>query len=340
MADSLAATMDVQCFICKEEEVKCGSLVGRWIQLKGRQKLIEISQKRNDKLHETLDESCWVSDHCYKRYTKEQSVTVDVDNRILKKPRIREVSYGYKTHCLVCEKQLDFVAARKHPERGKLQISSIDHIDKKKKHCILQKTLTERCKGRSDPLSVEILSKLAYSSCLRASEAKYHRDCMQRFLSGVSIGGTLVSNRNLDDTKDKAFESFCYRFESGIYSGQMTLYDVQRHLEELSEEGDDIYSIKHLNRKLVNKYGYDLLRTGMPGRPIIIMMKEEADELLQETFEGGELPDDVEKEAKKLGSSIKSKVHSSEIKNEFYPSPPDITIEKLSEQIPQILILF
>ena len=70
------------------------------------------------------------------------------------------------------------------------------------KKCKLHKTLKTYCEEKTDPLSLEVSSKIQYAKCLRAEEAKYHGDCMQRFLSGRSVRESKVNRRNFQEAKN------------------------------------------------------------------------------------------------------------------------------------------
>ena len=58
------------------------------------------------------------------------------------------------------------------------------------------------CEGKTDPLSLEVSSKIQYAKCPQAEEAKYHRDCMQRLLSGRSVGESNFDRRNFLEAKN------------------------------------------------------------------------------------------------------------------------------------------
>ena len=137
---------------------------------------------------------------------------------------------------------LDFELAQKNPGVAKYQISTIDWVDKKTSKSKLHKLLDNVCKGRTDALSVEVAAKISYAGCLRALEAKYHRDCMQRFLSAVSIAEAKTNQRNFSESKNVAFEKFCEWYENNEHqSTSLTLYDVKMHMEQLSGS-ESIYS--------------------------------------------------------------------------------------------------
>ena len=97
---------------------------------------------------------------------------------------------------------------------------------------LLRETLKKMVAERIDPLAVELVVKLSYTSCIRAEEAKYHRSCMKRFLSSVMVWCELTSH----DT-----------------TSLFTLFEVQKYIED-SNNGE-MYSIKHLSTKWSERYG-------------------------------------------------------------------------------------
>ena len=79
--------------------------------------------------------SVWVSDACYKRYTRPRNVnkTVSVGdqpNQSFERRR-RSAPFVYQTHCLVYEGELNFDLAEKKPGAVKYQISEVSTIIKK-----------------------------------------------------------------------------------------------------------------------------------------------------------------------------------------------------------------
>ena len=137
-----------ECYICMKlgpgySRDEDDSAVGRWLTKKGISKLISSSKERNDILHEIIDvsEKLWVTNTCYVRYTHNKNIASDNRGNLSAEgnPKAnfvyekydRTAPYGYKTHCLVCERILDFEAMKKHPDRKKYKISSINIVDKK-----------------------------------------------------------------------------------------------------------------------------------------------------------------------------------------------------------------
>ena len=73
----------------------------------------------------------------------------------------------------------------------------------------MHKTLKYVVAEGTDPLAVELAAKLSYASCIRAEEAKYRRDCMKRFLSGVTVYQGPVNYKHFASSKKDGFNNFC-----------------------------------------------------------------------------------------------------------------------------------
>ena len=153
----------------------------------------------------------------------------------------------------------------------------------------LRETLKMHCKGKTDALSTEVNARIEYASCIRSEEAKYHRDCVQRFLSGRQVRDRneedISIRRNICESKNDIFQQFCEWYENNDHvTSSMTLYDVQQHMKDLSETNESVYTIKWISKKLEAKYGHDIQVTSSSGRPSIIMLRKEADQTVSENI--------------------------------------------------------
>ena len=181
---NLASAMPEECLICSTYHRVC--------EVKSGRKLGEKAQKSVGKAAETRKDdfivaalstvtSVWVSNACYKRYTDPRNVnkTVtsngncdrDQKNQSFER-RHRSAPFGYRTHCLICEGELNFDLAEKKPDVAKYQISEVSTIINKTKKCKLHERLKKAVAGRTVPLAVELAAKLSYASCIHAEEAK------------------------------------------------------------------------------------------------------------------------------------------------------------------------
>ena len=270
------------CYICSRRGLHCTESIGRILKSKGIRTLIKYVQIHNhDAQMGDLDESMgqvWVSEKCYKQYTDTRRVNLrEKNDECHLQPndsferRSRHTPFDYKKHCLLCEKDLDFDLARKNPTVARYQISEINTVIKKK--CQIHQTLRNIGSERKDPLSIEIIGKLNYASCIRSSDAKYHRDCMQRYMSNVSVCTKRKNYKNLNESKNTVFDSFCNWYESHPHetTSSLTLFDVQQWMENNSENGET-YSIKQISRKLSQRFGSngsDVRFTSVEGLPRI-----------------------------------------------------------------------
>ena len=257
------------CFICSNLLIEChGKGDARVLKKKALETLESVSWTHQDLIHYLLKDlppksTVLVKNSCYKKYTNEQKWFGNeqvATTQLSAKSTWTKGSYDYRTHCLICEEELDFELASKCPDLTANQISTINWIDVATKKCKLHKTLKTFCEGKTDPLSLEVSSKIQYAKCLWAEEAKYHRDCMQCFLSGRSVRELKVNRRNFLEAKNTLFERFCEWYETTAHeSSAVTLFDVQKWMEEFQgDSNEEVYTLKTINHKLKAKYGDSL----------------------------------------------------------------------------------
>ena len=103
---------------------------------------------------------------------------------------------------MVCKGELNFYLGEKKSDVAKYQISKVSTKTRKTRKCKLHKTLKYVVAEGTDPLAVELAAKLSYASCIRAEEAKYRRDCMKRFLSGVTVYQGPVNYKHFASSKN------------------------------------------------------------------------------------------------------------------------------------------
>ena len=346
------------CFLCSVQDKVCTDDNGRVLGAKARKTLKETAEANKDNVVTVALSSTprvWMSNACYKRYTdkrnpcktdEENSVSPNAQNKSFERRR-RSAPYGYKTHCLICEGKLDFELAVKNPNVPKYQISEVNTVFSKTKDkgtCKLHKTLSGIVAKRTDQLAVEVAAKLAYAGCIRAEEAKYHRDCMQRFLNGKEVFPTQTSNRHFDRAKSDGFEKFCNWYESSNHdtTSSFTLFEVQKYISDNSNSDEEVYSIRQLSRKLSDRYGAEsshVRLTQRQGLPKIMLMQEEADSIITNTV----LDNSVGTAAKIIRQSLlidhhtkraDDKSEKSEIEDRTYPLPHELNLEKLTDGVP------
>ena len=190
-------------------------------------------------------------------------------------------------------------------------------------------------------LAVELAAKLSYASCIRAEEAKYHRDCMQRFLNVDTVIPVPVNYKNFASSKNDGFNNFYDWYESSNHdtTSPFTVFEVQKHIEDNNNE--EVYSIRHLSRKLSERYaaeGSKVRLTQRTGLPKIVLLQEEANSIVTDTI----LDSSVGAAAKIVKESLRDgqKTELTEGNDRFYPYPNDLNLEKLTVEVPAPLKTF
>ena len=165
--------MSEECFICSTNNRVCKEKRGRRLGERAQKFLVKAAETPKDDLitatFSTVT-SVWVSDACYNRYTHPRNVNKavsvgdecagDQPNQSFERRR-RPAPFGYRTHYLVCEGELNFNLAEKKPDVAKYQISERSTIIRKTRKCKLHETLKKVVAERIDPLAVELAAKLS-----------------------------------------------------------------------------------------------------------------------------------------------------------------------------------
>ena len=163
------------CFIWSYLLIECcGKGDGQVLKKKALETSESVSQTREDLIHNLLKDlpsksTVWVKNLCYKKYTDEQKRFGNeqfVTTQLSAKSTQSKWSYDYRTHCLICEEELNFELASKRPDVTANQISTINWIDVATKKCKLHEILKTFCEGKTDQLSLEVSSKTQYAKCL------------------------------------------------------------------------------------------------------------------------------------------------------------------------------
>ena len=205
----------------------------------------------------------------------------------------------------------------------------------------MHETLRYVVAERTDPLAVELGAKLSYASCIHAEKTKYRRDCMQRFLSGVTVIQSPVNYKHFAGSKNDGFNNFCDWHESSNHdtTSSFTLFEVQKLIEDNNNE--EVYSISHLSGKLSERYGAEgskVQLTQRAGLTKIMLLQEEANSIVTDTI----LDSSVGAAAKIVKDSLRDghKTELTEGSDRFYPYPNELSLEKLTVEAPAPLKTF
>ena len=339
------------CIICMKSDSLCR---GRLLMKKGINTLHEVSQQRNDKLHEKIshlhERGPFVHNECYRAYTSPEQITCSkkaLSSHEECRPstptlRSEKSHFDYPTHCLICAEYLDFAAARRHPSRHS-GISSIEIVSKDKKS-VIQENLERICDQRQDNTAVNLKARIAFAGDLRAVEAKYHRKCMQSFMTSkcaANVEMTQVNTRNLDSLNDDAFSELCQWLTlPDQRDQQFTLTELRKRLGTYLPYDVPAYSNPHIKRRLVEHFGAEVTISTVDGKCNIVTLKTRAASILHESYIDTTFDTDIAediRQAEIVGSNIRKVLQNIKQPNDVYPTPADVDLDLLESYVPACL---
>lgn len=190
-------------------------------------------------------------------------------------------NFDYQTNCLICSKAVPTKEERKkHPLRN--PVSTVSTLT-------IQDNLKERAMKRGDACGREVLRHIDAVHDLVAAEARYHRECYQRFtvqpgfLSPTSAnqrGGPV--GRRKDTPKHDAFLKLC-GFLDGNEDCQFTLRELHAEMMKLSPLSE-VYDEKYFLSVLKETYGDAMFVTSLPGVPNVLCFKGKAAKVLHKSW--------------------------------------------------------
>ena len=185
---------------------------------------------------------------------------------------------------------------------------------------------------------------------------------MQSFLSGsgASLDIDTETKSNISVSKNETFERFCEWYESTDHAtSSMTLFEVQKQMRDLCPLEGGVCSIKWISKRLLERYGNKIQVTASTGRPNIIMLRKEADQIVAENIPMVIPQDEIEAHTLEepmtshdedvtdytiIGNMIRECLQEPGYQNpdlstgnteeELYPFANSLTLEKLSAEVP------
>lgn len=148
------------------------------IKSKGISTLIEASRKRKDAKHLKLRrfQTIHVHESCaqiYPQYRNKKQPRSSLQSNILTKPL-----FDFQKYCLFCKRDASdgFVASQKYIARdSRISITHVTNAE-------TRRNIMEKMKGKKDPDSLDLLSRIACVEDLVAVGARYHKHCGRQFI--------------------------------------------------------------------------------------------------------------------------------------------------------------
>ena len=164
---------------------------------------------------------------------------------------------------------------------------------------------------------------LLESCCdLVAEEAVYHGSCHTRFccLKPMQIQSK-HQGRTEHGEKTNHFLKLCDWLESSD-DELCSLEDLLKRMQDLAGVGSEIYSLKQLKRKLINKYGEHIVFTDIPGHRNVVCFRNMASAILDETWYSERnlnLQDESKRIVKAAARLLKDSIREAQFSMEEYP---------------------
>ncbi|XP_048236850.1 uncharacterized protein LOC125372026 [Haliotis rufescens] len=161
---------------------------------------------------------------------------------------------------------------------------------------------------------------------------------MQKFLS--AHGKSDTNTKNEDTANSTAFSALC-RWLSFQQNSQFTIQDLQSRLASYLAEDVEPYSIKHLQRRLLEHFGAKVTIAEVEGRANVVTFVDKAATILQNSYhEDDSDKDDTLQQDRMLGCHIRKRLEGLKKTDLFYPCPQDTDIDKLENEVPDVLLVF
>lgn len=316
------------CVLCEETFVEGECVV---VKDRGIKTLIECSKKRGDGKNILFQGRDTVKLHvsCRKSYTREKCVAAAMKARETQSREKRSSApiFVFKEKCLFCAEDAseNFVCQQTKKPSGKREVVSLVSTMNFKNHIL------EVAQGRGDKWGEDVSSRIRYVSDLVASDGRYHQSCMKKFLVPVRTKET--AGRPQNENVTAAFEHICNHIESNKEECQFSMREI------LSNFQGNIPSEKILKKRLLDKYGNDvIISTGKNRQPVICFKNTGYNILTKQWYESQKKDEDEERLRiiRAAGDIIREDIRSKVYTIDTYPDPLNF-LEDCADDIPQSL---
>lgn len=277
--------------------------------------IVKASKAYRDGLHETLEkqlaenENLTINYHknCVSRYTSRTNVakyeTDEYAAPPTKKLRHYHSPYDFRQHCLYCGEACDLSKDPRHPDRWRpaylCRSTHSEHDQKPYKQFLL-----EKCDARNDSWANEIRVRIQGAvSDLHAAEARYHRDCMSRFLSNRNVTPDVQDTLPTQTVEDLALKHVV----KVISDNKDCIWNSIELFEEYTSHAGCVLTRRHLIDELQSHFAGELLVLSSQGYAKIIAFHKTATLVLKIVKDDEEVDIDsnIDKVAKQIVKDCK-----------------------------------
>lgn len=253
---------------------------------------------------------------------------MEVNTRSAQKP------FDYKKHCIICAENADF--DNRHPGRN----SKVSNISSSVKQNTVHKTLLQACEGRTDDMALNVKARLLYGGDIAAKGAKYHRKCLQMFLSNLPSGDSDAQDRTSHEKiRIEAFQKVC-NWLSSDPGKQTSISELSTKMASFFPSYLDSYSNRYVKKLLEQHFGASITFVNVQGKSDMIVFTEKLPEILLTSFTEipGKLDDHYNmKQIEESSAILKSELSTLTQSTDVYPTPDDLNVEALERMVPPLL---
>ena len=275
---------DQYCIICRTDFDEA-SVKGKRIKAtaKGLTTLMRFSEMRGDaQLRDLLlcqPTEVYYHYECQKEYTNERlfqqqkrrndAAVADVVSS--KSLRSSVSLFEWKEHCFFCGQSAIF--DDRHPERS--DTWCVRTVEMREK-------VLAKCRDRNDQWALQVSGRLETCIDLAAADAIYHRHCFRSFYAGRSADAVGKTGKSTDEEKLRAFEKVCDWLEATCEL--CTISELHDIMQELAGPTVDVYSVKHMQRLILDKYKNEVVLASVSGRNNVVCFKNTASKILNDKW--------------------------------------------------------
>ena len=210
--------------------------------------------------------------------------------------RLKDQEFGWKQCCFMCAKLCKPMDDKNITEDDKWSLCEIiKQQDGKDQPAYTKNTILNAIGSRTDDEAVAIKRRILTCSDLPAVDARYHVACRQKLdrqslhfqrVKSPTYSATKQRGRPINDSQTKSFNALCQLLEEEceLYS-LAELYEKMRFLSDDPNDSSQIFSSKqYLKKKLLEKYGDEILFTNHANKSDVVSFKWNADNIINDAW--------------------------------------------------------
>ncbi|KAK2702739.1 hypothetical protein QYM36_018660 [Artemia franciscana] len=273
------------CILC-QQDISSDDDTSVVLTAKGALSVSTASKDRGDQIAAEpgqIVHKAWRKDYCRQStiYSLKRTSEEPIPNETPRKLRSQDF-FNVQVCCIFCNYEVGFEKSIRKGANGECVKAATTEL----RHSVLR-----ACESRGkDNWATTVLGRMnCILSDLHAADAVYHKSCYVSFKTNKSMpkrykeeeeNDSAKAGRPAETKKREAFEKSLEHFNS-IEDQHFTLSDVAEKMNSFLGVGE-AYSVKHIQRLLLESYGDRVLITDLPGKASIVTFRETAHFIMNE----------------------------------------------------------